>query len=57
MIAPTLGQPLVAALAAAATALGTWSVVRMAFDAANGDRRRLKKRLETKAVAAAGAQP
>lgn len=49
MIAPTLGQPLVAALFAAATALGTWSVTRMAFDAASGDRRRLKKRLSAQA--------
>lgn len=55
MIAPTIGQPLVAALAAAATALGTWSFVRMAFDAASGDRRRLKKRLTTQATAAQGA--
>lgn len=50
MIAPTLGQPLVAALAAAATALGTWSFARMAFEAASGDRRRLKKRLVTRAA-------
>jgi tight adherence protein B len=54
MIAPTLGQPLVAALFAAATALGTWSITRMAFDAAGGDRRRLKKRLSVQAQAAPG---
>ncbi|RYG64760.1 hypothetical protein EON77_19325, partial [bacterium] len=54
MIAPVLGTSLVASLAAAATALGTWSVVRMAFDAANGDRRRIKKRLTVQATADQG---